>query len=964
MRESGCDVGNGDDAERSAVLKRLGILDTAPEPAFEAQVKAAQAMFGVATVLVSFVDIERQWFKARVGLCASETSRGVSFCQHALAAPHQVLVVPDARADARFADNALVTGDPFIRFYAGAPLVLEGTPVGALCLIDPEPRHDFGAEQQALLTAMAAPIEELLRLRLESLERAEMARALDFQSAKLSLAEQMAGVGHWSLEAESGRVTWSDEVYRIHGVTRANFDPQYDDAVAFYEPEWRERVERYVERAVTHGVGFAFKGRLRRRSDGAVRTVSTRAEFRPADGARPAELFGVFQDVTEQDTLLQTIDDERARYRLLADNANDMMSTSTLDSTLLFVTPAVERLLGYTADEVLGRKTMELTHPDDLPQVQALFESLVKMGRHAPVSPYQFRGLHKNGSWVWLEGQPRVQFNAEGKPACFQDVVRDIDARRRAEDAAREAAAQAEAARDAAAASESRYRMLADNSTDLILRLGLDGRILYASPAALPILGYGPEEGVGQTLLSFAHPEDFERAAAITARTLAGEAPDPAVDRAFRARRKDGDYVWIESAPSLVRDAEGRPVEVVSTLRDVTARRFLQAELERAKETAELAVEAKAAFLANMSHELRTPLTGILGYADVLRGSATLEPDQRRYAELIGQAGRSLLALVNDVLDLSKIEAGAADLSLQDTDLADLLRRAVDLVRPLADAKGLALEVALPQGPVAVRVDPDRLRQVVLNLVGNAVKFTEAGAVRLTLEARPGRGRRAALRIAVADTGIGIPADQIAQVFGRFEQADASITRRFGGTGLGLAISRALVLRMGGTLEVESEPGQGSTFTLTLEAPIARPAARPARRTAKDDDLAGLRVLLAEDVEMNRELVGLFLGRHGVDLTGVANGEEAVRAAADADFDLILMDMQMPVMDGLEATRRIRADGGAAARVPILALTANVLPDEIAKCRAAGMTGHVAKPFTAEILADALRASLRGEARI
>ena len=256
---------------------------------------------------------------------------------------------------------------------------------------------------------------------------------------------------------------------------------------------------------------------------------------------------------------------------------------------------------------------------------------------------------------------------------------------------------------------------------------------------------------------------------------------------------------------------------------------------------------------------------------------------------------------------------------------------------------------------------------MLLNLLSNAIKFTDAGEVRLSLAAEPRGPDRLALEISVSDTGIGVAEDQLARIFDRFEQADASITRRFGGTGLGLSISRAIVERMGGRLTATAEVGRGSVFTVSLEPPTCAPEPAPEVEAAAPERparsaLSGARVLLAEDVAINRELISLLLVRYGVVLTVVENGAEAVEAASRQQFDALLMDMQMPVLDGVEATRRIRASGGPSAEAPVIALTANVLPTQIAVCRAAGMTGHVAKPFTAESLADALEAAVSGPA--
>jgi PAS domain S-box-containing protein len=518
--------------------------------------------------------------------------------------------------------------------------------------------------------------------------------------------------------------------------------------------------------------------------------------------------------------------------------------------------------------------------------------------------------------------------------------------------------------------------LLADNISDAILRYDLSGMCTYASPSVAEVMGVPPATYLGHHASARLHPDAQDRTMQAMERLLGGTSERERVTYRRYHDAPDGSPVFLEADCALVRDPDtGAPEAVVVAARDVTERIELELLLTRARRHAENAARAKSEFLANMSHEIRTPMNGVLGFAELML-QGELEHDQRRFAELIVQSGRSMMMLLNDVLDLSKIESGQFAIDHAPVNLHASLAECAALHRPAAARKGLTLTLACDSGEsdsaVWVLTDGLRLRQIMLNLIGNAVKFTEDGEITVSC-----RVTRHEVRVTVSDSGIGISPLQLEMIFLPFTQGEASTARRYGGTGLGLSISRQLAALLGGRIEVESAPGEGSRFALVLPATFAPPAAEPVAPAlgdvplplggsglAEDDTpdaaLAPARILLAEDHDINRLLVTEMLERCGQEVEVAHDGNEAIAMVIDSvmrarPYDLVLMDVQMPDCDGLAATRAIRAEGIGPGLLPIIALTANAFPEDVAAARAAGMQAHLAKPVVFAQLARALQ---------
>ena len=760
--------------------------------------------FDVPFGLVSVVDEDLAVFRSELGLGERSLPREISVSSILVSMGSGAhLVIEDAALHPVLKNHPMVAGAPFIRSFAGATISNgEGRPIGAVGVMDVQPRGPLSAVEIAVLQGVAQVAGSML-------DQAAAQRARLEQVELLTLAEQIAGIGHFRLDAATGKVSWSDEVYRIHGLEPGSIDPSLQCAIGTYAPGDAEIVAGLITRALATGEGYEARLRIIR-PDGEERVTRAKARCERDEAGKVTAVFGVFQDITES--------------------------------------------------------------------------------------------------------------------------VR---------------------AHDAVVASETRYRLLADRTTDIIGVYDLDGRFRYLSPAMEMVLGYVPEEMLGRTTWEFIDPRDHETIRQAYRRhfTLGPTAVAPRIP--YRAIHKDGSLVWLEAHPTVVWDDQGQPVEIQDAIRDISQRVALEADLIAARDVAEAGARAKSEFLANMSHELRTPLTSVIGFSGLLRGSDNLPAAERTYADRIATASDALLSVINDILDYSKLEAEAVDLEPQPFDPRAMAEGAAAIVEDLFKTKGLTLVVDVADNLAsALMGDEGRLRQVTLNFLSNAVKFTGTGTVTLHVSDAAGR-----LRVAVTDSGIGISPDKIAMLFDRFTQADASTTRVYGGTGLGLAISHRLIEMMGGVIGADSQPGQGSTFWFEVpltSAGIAAMAPVPVVSSLP----SGVRILIADDASANRELVTAIMAGFDVDLDAVRDGAEAVEAARNGGYDLILMDVHMPVMDGLEATRAIRAMGGAVGRTPIVALTANVQPEHVERCREAGMDAHVGKPIQVVDLFETISAVL------
>ena len=580
----------------------------------------------------------------------------------------------------------------------------------------------------------------------------------------------------------------------------------------------------------------------------------------------------------------------------------------------------------------------ERVHPKDRDQMRALMGHAVTTGEGTTLE----HRMKVGGRWTSWRATFRTLPRAGGVFA-LKGISEEITELVRAREAARRGELKMKKAQREAHANAQRLAVALEAATAGVYEIDHVGKTFWASPEFVKITGQDNATYQDATQLRFPgfHPDDLDHVRESFRSLHTGNSEAGAFDA--RIVRADGETRWIRVSHHLKVGKNGRWLKAVGLLQDFDERKRQEIALLEAQRAAEAAAEAKSSFLANMSHEIRTPMNGVMGVLHLLKAEKLTE-DGRHMLEEALSCGQMLAELLNDVIDFSKIEAGRLELADEALDPRGLVEGVVRLLRPQADAKGLLLRLDADADLGWVRSDPVRVRQALFNLVGNAVKFTERGSVTVRCTS-PCADR---LRFEVIDTGVGIPADVQGRIFQRFDQGDASTTRKFGGSGLGLAITKKLAEMMSGSVGFSSEEGLGSNFWLEIAAPATEAVAET--HETLEPVLDGLRVLVVEDNPTNRMIATKLLESLGAQVTTAADGYLGVEAAETGDFHLILMDVQMPGIDGLEAARRIRALGGAAAETPIVALTANVLAHQRRSYLDAGMDGVVGKPISPGVL--------------
>jgi PAS domain S-box-containing protein len=767
-------------------------------------------------------------------------------------------------------------------------------------------------------------------------ERRQVEQEMRAAEERFRLVSQATNDMVWDLDFATNQTWWNEVVTRLgYGPAEVDSGPEW----------WRDRIHPEDRDELLHNINCELERGCQswtmeyrfRKADGSYVHIHDRAYIIRDSAGNPTRAIGAMMDITERKLAEADRARSEARFSKVF-NLSPVAITITRveDGAFLDVNQAMLQMLGYEREELIGSSTVAISFWSTPEERAAMVERIVRAGA---VRDLPMRGRTKGGALLdLLISVEMVELNDDSYLFCF---LTNITERKRAEEALRE--------------SEEKFRSIVETTKDWIWWMDPQGRVLYANPAVEDILGYRPEELLGTNFLNLLHDdEQVEVAAGLTALVAEKKAWHNLV---MRWRHRDGSERYTQSSAVPVLSDSGELIGYRGSDSDITLLKRYEQELEEAKLKAEAANQAKSEFLANMSHEIRTPMNGVIGLTSLVLDTS-LSSQQREYLELMKSSADSLLRLLNDILDFSKMEARKLELDVIEFDVRETVGNTLKTFAASASDKGVELTCHVaPEVPALMLGDPGRLAQIIVNLTGNALKFTKQGEVVVRLSALPQGKNNALVHITVSDSGIGMSAEQQANIFMAFAQADNSTTRQFGGTGLGLSIVSQLVNLMDGTIRVESELGKGSSFHLAVR--LGLPAQQPPAPIEQQAlALKNMPVLVVDDNRSNRVILAEILVSWGMHPVLAADGQQALeelqqQAALGTPFPLVLLDARMPQFDGFELAAAIKAHPGLSS-VVVMMLASSDLSQDIDRCKTLGITNFIRKPVKQSELFNAI----------
>lgn len=931
--------------ERLKALAKYNILDTHTEEEFERLTKLASIICGVPIALISLMDASRQWFKSKIGLDGTETPRDISFCQYAITGD-KLFEVEDATKDKRFVDNPFVTDDPNIRFYAGYPLIdPAGYALGTLCVIDRKARA-LTKEQQEALQLLAEEVVSQIISRQKKEEKIKLEKEREVWEQNLLLSEEKH---RGFFENSQGLMCMHDLEGKFISINPAGaasvgytVDELKDTSLFdLVPPQTKQLLKGYLHEIEKQGTSKGLMTVIHK--NGTEKTWMYNNVL--SEGSNGKFVIGTAVDITERITLEKELKESNRRFFKVFDkNPVSMVLSNTETNRIEYVNEVFLETLGFTKEEVIGKTSVDLDiiSAEDRERNVFLMKQLGSLRAHENIIS------KKNGDKLWmLMSLEVVQINED---SFILSSLFNIDERKKMEE-------------EIIRLAESQRAILDGTDYSIITTSEPYGIITSFNKGAEKMLGYSAKEMIGKTPAIIHDPAEVEAKARALSDEL-GRKIQPGIDVFhIKARQnnisdanewtyitKDGSRIPVELSITTLRGPDKSVLGYLGIAKDISENKKAKDAIILAKEKAEQAVIAKNSFLANMSHEIRTPMNAILGYTELLAQSE-LDTEQREHVDFVKTAGTNLLSIINDILDFSKIESGKIALESVPFSLKDTLKSIYNLLKVKAVEKKLDYNFFLDADlPDFVCGDSVRLNQILVNLIGNAIKFTAEGHVTVSVKKLEEQKENYKLKFSVKDSGIGIPENKINEIFERFTQANTETTRKFGGTGLGLSIAKNLVELQGGRMDLKSEIDKGSEFSFEITYKKANSASlEPLQKGFIPKKMIdNIKILLCEDNVLNQKLAKRVIAKFGIEVEIAENGKEGIEKLKQNNYDLVLMDLQMPEMDGYQAVIAIRNELNMS--IPIIAMTAHSLVGEKEKCLEIGMNDYIGKPFSQEEL--------------
>lgn len=905
--------------KRLEALFSYNLMDTPAEKQYDAITKLACYICGTKMAAINLIDDHRLWMKASVGVDICELPKYLAFCKYTIQR-HDLLEIPDTLLDDSVKNNALVTCADGIRYYAGIPLVTpEGYIIGAICVFDTKPNLLTDSQKEALQF-----LADETMLHMETAKRNLELQALTLKQNEFKALFNNSGDLHF-ISDQKGKIEFINssvekilgyKVEEVLGRSILDFCTADNPLVSQKMQETLARGEDKVEfliRVIT--------------KNGNLRWFS---------------FFNVYlnerwlsngRDVTKNILAEQ----ELQQLLLVASHVNNGVAINDADNNILWVNKAFEKITGYNLQEVKGKKLRNIFVGEDTDQ--KVLEHAIASAADKKSFSTELLIYHKNKQQIWLSIMNSVVLNEQNETSKSIEIITDITERKHIE---------LELQTLSAAVTKSAIGVLIRNTKH---------EVVWLNNATEKIWGWSLEELKGSVLDAKFTGELTNMDTYLTAKKAS--AKQQPYELEIVLYKKDRTPVWLLTHSHHLLNNEGVADRELSILVDITVKKKAEEELRWNREKALQLSRAKETFISVLSHEIGTPINAVIGMSRILL-EENPAPAQLENLNILKFSSENLLKLVNDILDFTKIETGNMQLESAPVNLKQLARQTLHTIKFKLENKDLKLNSALdPNIPELVLADSTRLYQIMMNLLGNAIKFTSKGEVELSLQVVKEDQDGVHIKFCVSDTGIGIPPDKIKSIFEAYSQASSDTTRKYGGTGLGLTITQKLIELHQSAIEVKSEPGKGSAFYFQISfkkasVELQKPVAPVVFETLKAN------VLVADDNQINLTLAKKILSKWGIEADFAIHGLEAYEMAMVKDYDLILMDLHMPVMDGLEATKMIRKQPqGKYKTIPIIALTGSVFGLDLENLQREGLTDHFLKPYTPEGLYNKIKPYLK-----